>query len=125
MALPIGSTHTHTQEGNKYKCLPSQKESDQTLINVSAFLKELRKELDLTIDEFVSVMGWKNTKYYAKIVNGYFLKDEKRFSNPTINYVFGGLNHAFTYYNEKVFDKKETILNLINKYFLYFLSNSY
>ena len=64
-------------------------------------------------------MGWKNSKYYSKIVNGYVWKGKKKYSNPTVKYIFGGLNYAFFHHEDLLKDKKENILKIINKYFLY------
>ncbi len=87
-------------------------------IDVSNFVKDLRKLMGSTIDEFIYDMGWTNDKYYSKIVNGFFDKDKNRkYSNPTVDYIFGALNHAIKN-NEKYYWKKDEILKLINRYFL-------
>ncbi|MCF0218120.1 MAG: hypothetical protein HUJ42_03725 [Malacoplasma sp.] len=64
-------------------------------------------------------MGWSNSKYYQKFVNGFLYNGTKRFSNPTINYIFGGINHAFHYYFEIYNPFKSQIIALIYKYFLF------
>lgn len=63
-------------------------------------------------------MGWSNEKYYSKIVNGYYdYNKNKKYSRPTIDYIFGGINHAMTYHKEWL-DKKDKIYKLIKIYFL-------
>lgn len=75
--------------------------------------------MNSTIDEFIYDMGWSNDKYYSKIVNGFYDKNnKKKYSNPTINYIFGGLNHAFAN-NKKYQEKKQEILSLVHKYFCF------
>lgn len=87
-------------------------------IDVPGFIIELRKIMNRTIDQFVCDMGWMNEKYYSKIVNGYVCKKEKikKHSNPTIDYLFGGLNYAFDN-NELYAKRKKEIMDLIFKYF--------
>ena len=75
--------------------------------------------MNLTIENFILKMGWSNNKYYSKIVNGYYFKGNKKFSNPTVNYIFGGINHAFYYYGNIWKPKKDKILKIINEFFLF------
>lgn len=67
-------------------------------------------------------MGWPNNKYYSKIVNGYYFKNKKIYSNPTVNYIFGGINHAFFYYGNIWNPKKEEIMKLISLHFMFQLN---
>ncbi len=75
--------------------------------------------MNKTINDFVCELGWNNEKYYSKIVNGYLNNktNERIFSNPTVNYIFGGINHAINYYHDWKL-QKENIKKLIFKYFL-------
>lgn len=63
-------------------------------------------------------MDWKNEKYYDQIVNGY--RDSygnKKLKNPTIDYIFTGLNFALKNFNE-VKEKRQEIIDLIFKYII-------
>lgn len=73
--------------------------------------------MNKTINELVFDMGWYNDKYYSKLVNGQTINGIKIHSNPTVNYIFGGLKHAMAHHQEYR-DKKEQIIQLINKYFI-------
>lgn len=86
-------------------------------IDVSNFLIEFREMMNKTINEFVYDMGWSNDKYYSKIVNGYYSDNIKKYSHPTVNYLFGGIKYAITN-NKDYYEKREEIIKLINKYFL-------
>ena len=63
-------------------------------------------------------MGWNNVQFYQKIINGYYDKNnEKKYSIPTVNILFGGISHAiYNFDNWK--NKEKEINNLIKKYFL-------
>ncbi len=83
------------------------------------FIIELRKILgDITINQLILEMGWTNDKYYSKIVNGYICKKtlKRKYSNPTVNYIFGGIKHAMNYYDHWK-EQKIKIKNLINEHF--------
>lgn len=88
-------------------------------IDVPNFILELRRMMNRTINDFVYDMGWDNEKYYSKIVNGYYCNKthQKKHSNPTINYIFGGINHALNN-NESYRNKRKEIEILIWKYFI-------
>ncbi|MDE7088429.1 MAG: hypothetical protein K2O19_02745, partial [Malacoplasma sp.] len=88
-------------------------------IDIKEFIVELRKLMNKTINDFVCELGWSNEKYYSKIVNGYLDRktSERIYSNPTVNYIFGGINHAINYYNDWKL-QKENIKKLIFQYFL-------
>ena len=66
-------------------------------------------------------MNWSNEKYYNKIVNGQIDKKDnsKKYSEPTVKWLFESLNHAFKYY-EEFQDNKEKIIKLIYKYIIRF-----
>ena len=87
--------------------------------DVGEFLDKLRKNIfNCTIEKLVYYMDWKNEKYYYQIVNG--CKDgngNKKLKNPTINYVFGGLNFALKNF-EEVQEKRQEIIDLIFKYII-------
>lgn len=74
------------------------------------FLNDLRKLLKITVNELAEYFGWSNTKHYYKI---------KKQSNPTINYIFGGVNYAFENYPQIFEPYKEKILELIKEHFLF------
>ena len=73
----------------------------------------------MTIDEFVTSMGWTNEKYYQQIVNGYSYNGEIRKKKPTINYIFTSLNYAIEN-NENFRKNRDEIKKLINKYIIKF-----
>lgn len=86
-------------------------------IDVANFIKDLRILVNKTINEFIYDLGWTNDKYYSKIVNGYYINGEKKYSIPTVNYLFGAINHAI-YNSQDWKNKKNEIKKLIEKYFL-------
>ena len=91
----------------------------QHLPNTKLFITELRKNLlDLTIEDFIFQMGWNNVQFYQKIINGYYDKNnERKYSIPTVNILFGGISHAI--YNFDNWKNKEKEINdLIKKHFL-------
>ncbi|MEG2245494.1 MAG: hypothetical protein RSC02_00805 [Malacoplasma sp.] len=86
-------------------------------IDVKKFLIELRTDIiKKTINEFIYDMGWSNEKYYSKIVNGFKINGDIKYSNPTINYIFGGIAHALSQFDDWK-TKEVEIENLIKKYF--------
>ncbi|MGL4950583.1 MAG: hypothetical protein ACRC4M_01955 [Mycoplasma sp.] len=95
------------------------RQTEQFTPNVKAFLMELRNDvLKISIEEMVYYFGWNNEKYYQQIVNGYKDKDGiKKYKNPTVNYLFLGLNAAMN--THKIFiDNKDAIDALIKKHII-------
>lgn len=95
-----------------------------TKIDIPSFILELRiNVLNKTIIDFVSDMGWSNEKYYSKIVNGYIQNGKRKYSSPTINYIFMGIHKAINSCDDWK-SKKVLIEKLIMKYFFIWNDNS-
>ena len=109
---------------NKKNITPPQDifdEKEKYYPDVAKFLTILRNEiLKISIEELIITLDWNNEKYYQMIVNGY--KDQhgnKKYKQPTVNYLFTGLNNAMNN-NKKFKENKDKIINLINKYIMKF-----
>lgn len=76
--------------------------------------------LNITIEELVSSMKLNNEKYYQQIINGYKDKDgNKKYKQPTIKYIFTGINYAMNTFDEWKIKEKE-IKELVYKYLIKF-----
>ena len=76
--------------------------------------------LNITIEELVSSMKLNNEKYYQQIINGYKDKDgNKKYKQPTIKYIFTGINYAMNTCDEWNIKEKE-IKELVYKYLIKF-----
>ncbi len=82
---------------------------------------ELRTNvLNISISELVEIFQWSNEKYYQQIVNGYKDADgNKKYKQPTINYLFSSLNFAMNN-NELFIANKSKIKDLLFKYIIRF-----
>ncbi len=80
---------------------PPQLSEDKFLPELRQFIEVLRKDiLKVTIEQLVVMMDWSNEKYYSKIMNGYMCNGIKKYSEPSVNYIFRGLNYAFANHEE-------------------------
>lgn len=76
--------------------------------------------MNITINELVYNMNLNNEKYYQQIVNGYKDKNGvRRYKQPTIKYIFSGLNFAINNFDNWQL-KREEIIDLIFKYIIKF-----
>lgn len=96
-------------------------ENELFVPEINKFIHKLRVDvLNITINELVYNMNLNNEKYYQQIVNGYKDKDGVlRYKQPTIKYIFSGLNFAMNNFDNWK-SKKEEINNLIFKYIIKF-----
>lgn len=64
-------------------------------------------------------MNWANEKYYDQIVNGYYDQKTriKKYKQPTVNYLFTGLNYAINNFDE-VKQHQNLIIKLIFKWLI-------
>ncbi|NQZ65815.1 MAG: hypothetical protein HRT99_01185 [Mycoplasmatales bacterium] len=74
--------------------------NNKALINEAKMLEEIRKMLNLTIEDFVYQMDWPNSKYYDYIKHGRKRgkETERKATHPTIHKVFTGINKAIEQY---------------------------
>lgn len=87
------------------------------IIDEAKMLEDIRRLLDLTIEDFVYQMDWPNTKYYDYIKNGRKRpgQTDKQVTHPTINKVFVGINYAIKNYDLWKSHSSE-IMAIINHY---------
>lgn len=76
-------------------------------------LRDIKAAFGLTIQQMAEYMNWPNTKYYHKILNG---------SKVSVDYLFNSLQHWFYYYPQYWDNlKKAKLIEIINKYLLFFI----
>lgn len=75
--------------------------NNKEIINEAKMLEEIRKVLNLTIEEFVFQMEWPNSKYYDYIKNGRRRPGQniRQIAHPTIYKIFTGINKAIKNYD--------------------------
>lgn len=87
-------------------------------INTFEMLEEIRKLLDLTIAQFCSEMDWPNHRYYDHLKSGRFVKDGTKVpSSPSVEKIFGGINHAIDNYDHWNKNKAE-VTGIVVKYLI-------